>query len=110
MAVAIFAAACLGNSFFHFSRELVLIHNAGLWAAIRSFQAFFFYTAVLAVALIVSRLRRRKPLPTGFFRGTLCPAFSVCFFYCLLTVFAVVDHRFPLSVDLRFLGHLFFIG
>jgi hypothetical protein len=110
MAVAIFAAACLGNSFFHFSRELVLIHNAGLWAAIRSFQAFFFYTAVLAIALIVSRLRRRKPLPAGFFRGTLCPAFSVSFFYCLLTVFAVVDHRFPLSVDLRFLGHLFFIG
>lgn len=110
MAIAIFVAACLGNSFYHFSRELVMIHNAGIWAALRSFEAFFFYTAVLAIALIVSRMRKRKSASTGFFRGTLCPALSVCFFYCLLTIFAVIDHRFPLSVDLRFLGHLFFIG
>ena len=110
MAIAIFAAACLGNSFYHFSRELVLIHNAGMWEALRSFQSFFFYTAILAIALIVSRMRKRKPLPVGFFWGTMCPALSVCFFYCLMTIFAVLDHRFPLSVDLRFLGHLFFIG
>jgi hypothetical protein len=110
LAVAIFAAACLGNSFYHFSREVALIHREGLWAALCSFQSFFFYTAILAIALIVSRLRKRKPQSAGFFRGTLCPAFSVCFFYCLLTIFAMLDHRFPLSVDLRFLGHLFFIG
>ena len=48
--------------------------------------------------------------PTGFFRGTLYPAVSVCFFFCLLTIFAVIDHRFPLIENLRFLGHLFFIG
>ena len=110
LALAIFAAACLGNSFFHFTRELLFIHDVGIRTALRSFQAFFFYTFVLAIALIVSRLRKRKPLPTGFFRGTLCPAVSVCFFYCLLTIFAVMDHRLPLIEDLRFLGHLFFIG
>jgi hypothetical protein len=110
LALAIFAAACLGNSFFHFTRELLFIHDVGLWTALRSFQAFFFYSVVLAIALIVSRLRKRNPLPAGFFRGTVCPAVSVCLFYCLLSIFAVTDHRFPLIVDLRFLGHLFFIG
>jgi hypothetical protein len=110
LALAIFAAACLGNSFFHFTREILFIHDVGLWTALRSFQAFFFYTAVLAISLIVSRLRKRNPIPAGFFRGTLCPAVSVCFFYCLLSIFAVTDHRFPLIEDLRFLGHLFFIG
>ena len=110
LALSIFAAACLGNSFFHFTRELLFIHDAGLLTALRSFQAFFFYTVVLAIALIVSRLRKRNPLPAGFFRGTICPAVFVCFFYCLLSIFAVTDHRFPLIEDLRFLGHLFFIG
>jgi hypothetical protein len=110
LALAIFAAACLGNSFFHFTREILFIHDVGLWTALRSFQAFFFYSAVLAISLIVSRLRKRNPLPSGYFRGTLCPAVSVCFFYCLLSIFAVTDHRFPLIEDLRFLGHLFFIG
>ena len=108
--LAIFAAACLGNSFFHFTRELLFIHDAGIWTALRSFQAFFFYTIVLSIALIVSRLRKRTPPQAGFFRGTLCPAVSVCFFYCLLSIFAVTDYRFPLIEDLRFLGHLFFIG
>jgi hypothetical protein len=110
MAVAIFAAACLGNSFYHFTRDLPYIQREGLWATAVSFQSFFFYTVVLAIALIVSRLRKRKRQPAGLFRGTICPAFSVCFFYCLLTIFAVLDHRFPLIVNLRFLGHLFFIG
>jgi hypothetical protein len=110
MAVAIFAAACLGNSFYHFTRDLSYIQREGFWATVVSFQSFFFYTAVLAIALIVSRLRKRKRQPAGLFRGTICPAFSVCFFYCLLTIFAVLDHRFPLIVNLRFLGHLFFIG
>jgi hypothetical protein len=110
LALAIFAAACLGNSFFHFTRELLFIHDAGIWTALRSFQAFFFYTIVLSIALIVSRLRKRTPPQAGFFRGTLCPAVSVCFFYCLLSIFAVTDYRFPLIEDLRFLGHLFFIG
>ena len=110
LAVAIFAAACLGNSFFHFTRELLFIYDVGIWTALRSFQAFFFYTFILAIALIVSRLRKRNPAPSGFFRGTLCPAVSICFFYCLLSIFAIVDHRYPLIEDLRFLGHLFFIN
>jgi hypothetical protein len=110
MAVAIFAAACLGNSFYHFTRDLPFIQREGLWATIVSFQSFFFYTVVLAIALIVSRLRKRKRRLVGLFRGALCPALSVCFFFCLLTIFAVLDHRFPLIVNLRFLGHLFFIG
>jgi hypothetical protein len=110
LALAIFVAACLGNSFFHFTRELLFIHDAGLWTALRSFQSFFFYSLVLAIALIVSRLRKRGPAPSGFFRGTLCPAVFVCFFFCLLSIFAVTDYRFPLIENLRFLGHLFFIG
>ncbi len=110
LALAIFVAACLGNSFFHFTRELLFIHDVGIWTALRSFQTFFFYSVVLAIALIVSRLRKRNPLPAGFFRGTLCPAVSVCFFYCLLSIFAVTDHRFPLIENLRFLGHLFFLS
>jgi hypothetical protein len=110
LAVSIFAAACFGNVFFHFIRELLYVHDFGLWTAIKTFQVFFFYCVVLATAITASRLRRRKPLPGGFFRGTLCPALSVCFFYCLLSIFAQTDRQYPLVQHLRFLGHLFFIS
>jgi hypothetical protein len=109
LAVAVFAAACFGNAFFHFTRDLAYIYNFGLWTSIKSFQVFFFYCVVLAAAITFSRLRKRKPLPPGFFRGTLCPAFSVCFFYCLLSLFAMTDRKYPLVEHFRFLGHLFFI-
>jgi hypothetical protein len=110
LAISIFAAACFGNVFFHFIRNLLYIHDFGLWTALKTFQVFFFYTVVLATAITVSRLRKRKPLPAGFFRGTLCPAFSVCFFYCLLSIFAETNRQYPLVEHLRFLGHLFFLN
>lgn len=110
LGISIFAAACFGNVFFHFIRELLYIHDFGLWNAIKTFQVFFFYCVVLATAITISRLRKRKPLPAGFFRGTLRPALSVSFFYCLLSIFALTDRQYPLVEHLRFLGHLFFIN
>jgi len=110
LAIAIFAAACFGNAFYHFTRDLGYIQELGLWAALKSFQVFLFYCVVLATAITVSRLRRRNPAPSGFFRGTLCPAFSVCFFYCLLNIFTSTDRSYPLLEHLRFLGHLFFLN
>jgi hypothetical protein len=110
LAISIFAAACFGNAFFHFIRDPLYIHDFGLWTALKTFQVFFFYTVVLATAITVSRLRKRKPLPAGFFRGTLRPALSVCLFYCLLSIFAETDRQYPLVEHLRFLGHLFFLN
>jgi hypothetical protein len=111
LAVGIFAAAGVGNAFYHFMRDLGYIQGYGFWPALKSFQVFMFYCLVLATAITVSRLRQHNPAPSsaGFFRGTLCPAFSVCFFYCLLSVFMATDRAYPLSEHLRFLGHLFFL-
>jgi hypothetical protein len=111
LAVGIFAAAGAGNAFYHFMRDLGYIQGYGFWPALKSFQVFMFYCLVLATAIIVSRLRQHNATPSsaGFFRGTLCPAFSVCLFYCLLSVFMATDRAYPLSEHLRFLGHLFLL-
>jgi len=103
---ATFAAATLGNMFFHFTRDYWMIPRYGLTTAVMNFQVYAFYCLVLGTALSISQLRRRPPR-SGFIRGRLLPAAWVVLFYCLLDVFGSTQRNFPLTEHFRFLGHLF---
>jgi hypothetical protein len=107
LVAAIFAAACFGNAFFHFTRDLGFIQELGLVRALVGYQVFIFYCIALATAISISRLRRRDPPPTGFIRGQLWPSFSVGVFYCLLDIFGSTERNYPLTEHFRFLAHLF---
>jgi len=104
---AIFAAACFGNAFFHFGRDLGFITQLGLRRALVSYQVYVFYCIVLATAISISQLRHRKPAQPGFIRGQLWPSFLVALFYCLLKVFDSTERIYPLMEHFRFLAHLF---
>jgi len=110
MTIAIFVAVCLGNAYYHFTRDLGYLRSLGLWESVKSFQVFFFYCVVLAAAISISRMRDRPDPSRGFVRGTVVPAFLVSTFYCLLHIFATTDRSYPLVEHLRFLGHLFFLA
>ena len=104
---AIFAAACFGNAFYHFGRDLIFIHDLGIAHALAGYQVYLFYCVVLASAISYSQLRERPARPAGFLRGQLLPSISVVLFYCVLDVFGSTQRNFPLSEHFRFLGHLF---
>jgi hypothetical protein len=110
ISIGIFVAACLGNTYYHFTRELGYVQEHGLWEAIKTFQVFFFYTVVLAVAIAISRGRSRPDESLGFFRSTVRPAIMVSIFYCILGIFSTTDRTYPLWEHLRFLGHLFLLN
>jgi hypothetical protein len=110
ISIGIFVAACVGNSYYHFTRELGYIQQHGMWQSIKTFQVFFFYTVVLATAIAISRRRNRPDESLGFFRCTLRPAILVSVFYCLLSIFSTTDRNYPLWEHLRFLGHLFLLN
>jgi hypothetical protein len=107
LVAAIFAAACFGNAFFHFARDLDFIQNLGVARALAGYQVYLFYCVALAAAISISQLRHRGPAPEGFFRGQLWPSFLVALFYCLLDVFGSTDRYYPLTEHFRFFAHLF---
>jgi len=110
IAAAIFAAACFGNAYYHFTRDLSFIRNLGLWGAFVGYQVYLFYCVALATGITISQLRRRKPAPAGFVRARLLPACSVALFYCLLDIFGSTQRNYPLIEHFRFLGHLFCVN
>jgi hypothetical protein len=110
LVAAIFAAACFGNAFYHFVRDLDFIQRLGVVRALVGYQVSLFYCVALATAISISSLRHRDPAPKGFIRGQLWPSFCVGFFYCLLYVFAASERNYPLTEHFRFLAHLFNIN
>jgi hypothetical protein len=108
--VAVFAAACFGNAFFHFTRDWRLIQELGVWRALAGFQVYIFYSVALATAITVSQLRHRRPSPAGFLRRRLVPISCVMFFFCLLEVFGSTERNHTLIEHFRFLGHLFYLN
>jgi hypothetical protein len=108
--IGIFVAACVGNTYYHFTRELAYIEDHGFWESVKTFQVFFFYTVVLAMAIAISRRRSQPDESLGFWRNTLRPAILVSLFYCLLSIFSTTDRNYPLWEHLRFLGHLFLLS
>jgi hypothetical protein len=110
ISIGIFMAACVGNTYYHFTRELGYVQEHGLWQGIKTFQVFFFYTVVLAVAIAISRRRNRPDETLGVFRSKIRPAIIVSIFYCILSIFSTTDRNYPLWEHLRFLGHLFLLN
>jgi hypothetical protein len=107
MAVATFAAAGFGNAFYHYIFYLSYISRLGLWRSLAAFHVYIFYCAVLATAICISQLRKRRPPPSGFFRGHVVPALCVSLFYCLLSIFDYTERTYPISEHFRFFAHLF---
>jgi hypothetical protein len=109
MVFATFAAAFVGNGFYHFTRDWQIIRDIGLWKALVNYQTMFFYNAALTTALSISQLRKRGPRPVGLFRRHVFPTFGVLLFYCLLSVFEISERTYPLVEHLRFFASLFFV-
>jgi hypothetical protein len=107
LTAATFAAVAFGNMFFHFTRDYWMIPKVGFINAIVNFQVFAFYCVVLAAALSISQIRRRKNPYTDVVRGRVLPALWVLFFYCVLDVFGSTERNYPLVEHFRFLGHMF---
>ena len=105
--VATFAAACFGNAFYHFFRNLNYIKELGFWKALAGFDAYIFYSVVLAAGIAISQLRQRPVKTTSWIRGRFVPTFCVISFFCILSVFGATDKRYPIQACFRFLAHLF---
>jgi len=101
---ATFAAASFGNTFYHFFGDLNYIEELGFWRALAGFQAYIFYTIVLAVGIGISQARERKTANSGWIRGRLIPALCVTGFYCILSIFSYT--RYPIKECFRLLAHL----
>lgn len=104
---ATFAAACFGNIYYHFFVDLGPIQRQGFWHAVAGYKVYAFYCVVLATAISISQLRKRKPIAAGWIRGHLAPVFGVGLFYCLLRVFSDSTGNYPIHEHFRFFGHLF---
>ncbi len=104
---ATIAAASFGNAYYHFFSEPGTIATLGFWKSMVAFQPYMFYCLVLGVAIGISQLRKRRPIPTGWVRGKLVPSLVVALFYCLLHVFADTSRSYPIHEHFRFLAHLF---
>jgi hypothetical protein len=107
LVAATFAAAAFGNMFFHFTRDYWMVRTVGLGNALVNFQVFAFYCLVLATALSISQLRRRKAFHPGLLRGRVFPAVWVMLFYCVLDVFGSTERNYPILEHFRYLGHMF---
>lgn len=109
MVFATFAAAFFGNAFFHFTRDWEIIRDRGMWKAFTNYEAELIYCFVLATALSISELRKRKPRPASFLRGQLLPTLWVIFFYCILNVLVTDERHYELVDYLRYFASLFFV-
>lgn len=104
---ATLAAASFGNAYYHFFSEPDPIAKLGFWKAVVAYQPYMFYCLVLGVAIGISQLRKRKPIPNGWLRGRVLPSLVVALFYCLLRIFADTSRTYPIREHFRFLAHLF---
>jgi hypothetical protein len=103
---ATFAAACFGNVFFHFFRDMDYIRDMGFWKALAGFHVYIFYTIILATGIGVSQLRKRKVEKSNWLRGWLLPVLSVTGFYCILSIFDYTGRTYPIQEHFRFLAHI----
>jgi hypothetical protein len=103
---ATFAAACFGNAFFHFFRDLHYIDELGFWNALAGYHVYIFYTIIFAMGIGISQLRKRKYENSNWLRDRLLPAISVVSFYCILSIFDYTGRTYPIQEHFRFLAHL----
>ena len=80
---ATFAAAGIGNAIYHFTQNISLIYEKGLWRAAVGFQVYLFYTVVLGTSIGLSQLRAmNKSVRPGRITGPL----FVLTFYCVVMI------------------------
>jgi len=106
---ATFAAVLFGKSLYHLIRDWSIFRDMGLVKGLLSYQVLFFYSAILAAALSVSQLRRRRIKPSGFLRGQLVPSCGVALFYILSGVFLHEDRTYSLAQTFKYFLSLFYI-
>lgn len=88
IAFATFCAAGLGNFLYHFMRETHVFATLPVADALTVFQNAVFYSLALALGLIVSQWRGRKPAPEdGFLAYHVWPRLNVIAFFCFLKIF-----------------------
>lgn len=107
LAAATFAAATLGNLFYHFCRDVQYVFELGFWRAMAGFQVYAFYAVVLGTAIALSQLRgKRAPGSLPPYRRVISAA-GVIGFYCLLEIFDFEGRSHSLQTHLAFFGSLF---
>jgi hypothetical protein len=104
---ATFAAVFFGNTFYHFTRDWQIIRDQGFLRAAVNYEASLVYCFILALAVSISELRKRKSRSASFVRGRLMPGLGVGFFYCLLNVFVIDERGYPLSAYIKYFMSLF---
>jgi hypothetical protein len=103
---ATFAAACFGNAFYHFGRDVNEVAQLGLWRALVGFQVYLFYTIVLATGIAISQLRGKRR-QTSWFRTEVVSRLSIVLFYGLVHIFDDTRRTVSLGAHFAFLFRLF---
>lgn len=103
IACATFCAACIGNVLFSLVAQAHLVAEHGVVGTLLRFESYIFYAVVLAVALVISQLRKRKPRPEdGFLRYSVIPRIGLIGFFALIQIFADETGHLGLSQRLDF--------
>jgi hypothetical protein len=107
--VAIFAAAFVGNMYYHLLYKENLLLHGEIYAAIYSSRCDFFYAFLLAIGIYISMLRRElqggKPLSTVPFARIL-RIFGVWTFFSLIIIWDLKSNA-PFFTRLHFFLNLF---
>ena len=106
LAAATFCAACLGNIFFHFIRDLDYVEELGLTRAVAGFRLYALYCVLLAAGIVASQLRSTAARAPGGWFDRIRTTAAVAGFYCMLQAFAYTGRDLTLSAPFRFLGSL----
>jgi hypothetical protein len=107
LAFATLCAAGLGNFLYHFLFEVHQVASKGPLGALRCFQTYAFYCLVLSTGLVVSQLRKQRPVPgDGAWRYHVLPRLNVALFFCLLGIFDDTSGIGTLAERLGFVLHL----
>ena len=108
IAFATLCAAGIGNFLYHFMRETWVFAWTPALETLPKFYSAIFYSLVLAIGLIVSQLRGRKPKPEdGFFAYHVRPRLGVILFFCMLKVFDDISGQGTFGERLTFFVSLF---
>jgi hypothetical protein len=103
---ATFAAACFGNAFYHFGRDVNYVAQLGLWRALMGFQVYLFYAFLLATGISISQLRGKRR-QASWFRTEVLSRVTIVLFYCLVNIFNDERRTVSLGAHFAFLFRLF---
>ena len=103
---ATFAAACFGNAFYHFGRDVSYVAQLGLWRALTGFQVYLFYAFLLATGISISQLRGKRR-QASWFRTEVLSRVTIVLFFCLVHIFNDERRTVSLGAHFAFLFRLF---